>query len=316
MIKKIGQQIQQIKHQPTVRVFLTHFKRANTGQAAPMLAYYGLLALFPAIIAIGAMLPYIGLTVDTAINFVKQVVPSNINSVLIPLIRNVLGKQSVSLFSVGLLVTLWSLSVVIANFRNCVDKIYGVKKGRSTWLVRLISMGGILLLLLAQVVLMFFVAVSRPLLNTLVQLVPGTQNIITLIERAQWPVTIVLLLIGVSLLNYALLPKKGVQLKPLLIGSGLEVVAFLALTKLFGVYVSIAASRYSVYQAIGSIIILLIWLNLVATIALLGVVMIASLTKLNDIKLGEQPLPRPIIKRWHLPRKNLNGVNEHTDGTK
>lgn len=283
-MKRMTSWLATIKANKVLKAFKLYMQRANMGQSSPMLAYYSLLALFPAIIALGAILPYIGVDLNSTIRFVKQILPANISAVLIPLITSVLKQQSVSLFSIGLLVTLWSLSQVIANFRNRAEVIYGVKNVKATWLVRMISMGWILLLLLVQVILMVFVTLSRPFFDQLIRIVPDTTALIQTIERAQWPVTMVTLFVGITLINYAMIPTHRPRVKPLIIGSIIETIAFLVLTQAFGLYVKLAANRYTFYQAIGSIIILLIWLNLVAMIALLGVVIIATLTSLADQK--------------------------------
>lgn len=300
--------IKKLQKNQIVKTFSAHMKRANIGQASPMLAYYSLLALFPGIIALGALLPYLGVNLASTIAFVEQIVPANVSAVIVPLITAVLKRQSVSLFSIGLIVTIWSLSQVIANFRNRVETIYGVKKVKAAWLMRFISMGWILLLILAQVIWMVFVTVSRPFFDQIIAILPNTTNLIQTIEKAQWPITIVALMVGITLINYAMMPTHRPRLKPLLAGSAIEMLLFLGLTQVFGLYVKVAANKYTFYQAIGSIIILLIWLNLVATIALIGAVCIASLTEIADKKAGtntfERPTSiRPVIKRLRLPQK-------------
>lgn len=316
-MQKIKSWLTIIKTNRVVQEFKIHMQRANLSQSSPMLAYYSLLALFPAIIALGAILPYIGVDLNSTIVFVKQLVPANISAVLIPLITSVLNQQSVSLFSIGLLVTLWSLSQVIANFRNRAEVIYGVKNVKATWIVRMISMGWILLLLLAQVVLMLFVSLSRPFFDYIIRILPDTTGLIQLIERAQWPVTMVTLIIGITLINYAMIPTRRPRMKPLIIGSSIETIAFLGLTQAFGLYVKLAANRYTFYQAIGSIIILLIWLNLVASISLLGVVVIATLTTLADEKYqtntfanAQGQLSNQIKAKMHLVKHTTNDKRE------
>lgn len=93
--------LQAIQAQPTIKVFLKYLQRAELGQASPMVAYYSLLALFPAIIALGAILPYIGINIDDTLLLVETALPSNVNTVLIPLIQSVLKRQSVSIFRWG-----------------------------------------------------------------------------------------------------------------------------------------------------------------------------------------------------------------------
>lgn len=155
------------------------------------------------------------------------------------------------------------------------------KKGKSPWLTRLISIGWIIGVIVVQTVVMFFIAISKPLLDEVINFFPTTRELIEVIEKAQWPVVIIVLLLGVMLINYAM-PAKRPHWRALLAGSTIEVAAFLALTQVFGLYVKIAANKYTFYQAVGSIIIMLIWLNLVAMISLLGPCLWRRLTKFGD----------------------------------
>lgn len=300
-----------IKNNQVIKTFSRYYKRANIKQVSPMLAYYSLLALFPAIIALGALLPYIGFDMDSTIQFLKQFLPKNINDVLIPLINGLLDNRSVSLFSVGLVVTLWSLSKLFANLKGSVEEIYGVKKVKSTWILRIISTFWIIGILLVEVLLMFLLAISKPIFEEILKILPATKQIIDIIQKAQWPLVILVLLIGGIVVNYAMMPIKKPKLKPLIFGTIIEVIAFLGLTQVFGLYVKYAAKSYSFYQAVGGIIILLIWFNLVATIVLFGTVCIATLTKLADIKDGTKTLPsenkikKLAIKHFNLPNKDL-----------
>lgn len=317
MLKKIRSWLAAIQAAPPIKIFMTYLKRAELGQASPMVAYYSLLALFPAIIALGAVLPYIGININDTLLLVQTAVPSNVNAVLVPLIEAVLKRQSVSIFSVGLLVTLWSLSQVIAIFRTRIQQIYGEKKVKSTWLMRLISVGWIIGVIIIQTVVMFFIAISKPLFQQVVNIFPKTAEFINIVQKAQWPVVIAVLLFGVMLINY-MMPAKRPDWRALLAGSALEVAAFLALTQVFGLYVKIAANKYTFYQAIGSIIIMLIWLNLVATISLLGAVFVATFNQLWRPSMPAEDNisnPRWGITRWK--RKQWESLKENKKhGTK
>lgn len=291
------QVIKKILGNKTLKLFIEYFNRADISNASAVIAYYALLALFPAVIVIGSMLPYLGIKLNSALAYLKTVLPVNIYTVLEPIIRSILGRQGVGLFSVGLIVTIWSLSKLVALFRQRLDVIYDVKSNRPAILGRFVSMVWIVAVIAVIGTLMFLTTISKTLLTHL-EALHGAEKWVRVIESAKWPVVIVILFLGVLLLNYAL-PAKRPRFKWALLGSGIEVAAFLALTQVFGFYVSIAAARYSFYQAIGSIIILLIWLNLVAVIALVGATIVAILNHNDTVaRLDKEKRAESINGNW------------------
>ncbi|WP_165964827.1 YihY/virulence factor BrkB family protein [Periweissella cryptocerci] len=305
--------IKKILGNKTLKLFIEYFNRADISNASAVIAYYALLALFPAVIAIGSMLPYIGIKLSSALAYLKTAVPVNIYTVLAPIIKSILGHQGVGLFSVGLIVTLWSLSKLVALFRQRLDIIYDVKSNRPAILGRFVSMIWIIAVIALMGTLIFLTTISKTVLTHL-EALKGAERWVHLVEGAKWPVVIVILVLGVLLLNYAL-PAKRPRFKWALIGSMIEVVGFLALTQVFGFYVSIAASRYSFYQAIGSIIILLIWLNLVAEIALVGATIIAILNHNDTMARLEKERKAEIVndnwgKTHFLKRDERHEVNK------
>lgn len=281
------EKIKQLTQNKWIKLFQEYFLRADIGNSSAIIAYYSLLSLFPAIIALGAILPFLGIDINHSLELLKTAVPTNIYQVLTPIIRSVLSRQSVGLFSVGIVVTLWSLSKVVAAFRQRLDIIYNVKKRQSTILVRFISMAW----LIATVGVLGIIIVITSLSNLILEQLATFKELrpwLHIIQNAKWPVVFAILIIGVMILNYAL-PAKRPKFKWALLGSVMEVIGFLGLSQLFGIYVNLAASKYSFYQAIGTVIILLIWLNLVASIALFGATIIAILNHENNTEQQDNP---------------------------
>src|SRR5699024_11362672 len=49
--------------------------RVDIITASSSIAYFGLLSIFPAIVILGTLLPYLGLTIDTALKYAQTAVP-------------------------------------------------------------------------------------------------------------------------------------------------------------------------------------------------------------------------------------------------
>ena len=77
-----------------------------------------------------------------------------------------------------------------------------------------------------------------------------------------------------SLFNY-LIPAEKMQWKPVILGSFIEIVLLLLLNSGFGIYSKYALKNASFYQSLGSLLVLLIYLNLVAMVMVVAQILIA-----------------------------------------
>ena len=109
----------------------------------------------------------------------------------------------------------------------------------------------------------------------------------------------------------AALPAKRIALKPLIIGSGIEVVLMIILNYSFGWYAQFTVKNVGFYQSLGSLLVLIVYLNLIGTIMVIGQILIAWLEGLFATSLNpEDPVPtaakRPAAQR--RPDGNLRKI--------
>ena len=103
---------------------------------ASSLAYSWLLAIFPFLIFLLTLLPYLPDPViveakEQLPNMLKQWLPDNAANTLWKNIENVLTRPRTGLLSVGLLVTIWAASGGMNMTMTALDKCYEVEKGRA-----------------------------------------------------------------------------------------------------------------------------------------------------------------------------------------
>ncbi len=103
----------------------------------------------------------------------------------------------------------------------------------------------------------------------------------TILAQSQWIVSLGSWLMLV-LLNFLLPTKEArTKLRYVLVGSFIEVGLLTLLNKGFTFYAKFALGRYDFYQSISSIIVVLIWLNLIASILVAGYVIIHWLSEFH-----------------------------------
>src|SRR5215218_7618881 len=185
---------------------VTEFKDDNLTDWAAALTYYGILAIFPALLALVSVLGLIG---DSAtqplIDNLGKVAPGPAKDIFTSAIENLQKSQGAAgiLFIVGLAISLWSASGYVAAFMRASNAIYDVEEGRPIWKTLPTRVGTTIVLL----VLLAIVAVAVTLSGGLAKEVGGVLGLsdtaITVWNIAKWPVLLVVVSFMFALLYWA-----------------------------------------------------------------------------------------------------------------
>lgn len=266
------EKIKKVMKNPNIKLLMVLIKRVDIPNASAAIAYYAMLAIFPMIIVAAALLPLFGITTDVALDYLQTALPRTIYQMVVPIVKSILSQSGVGALSLSLVVTLWSLSRVIVTVRNAQNQIFDYEPKNVAIIERLISLLWMVVVLGAMGALVVLASIGSMILSVL----PIDQMFVQRLESAKLLIVFLGLFFGMGLFNWVL-PGKKPRLIWALVGTAVEVVALLLLSKLFGYYVAIAGRTYSFYQAVGSVIILLIWLNLIATVIMLSTLVTAFL---------------------------------------
>ncbi len=242
---------------------------------AAALTYYGLMALFPALIA---MVSIIGLFADpqstakTLTDIVTQIGPSSGAKTFEGPIRSITSNQSAAgiLFVVGLAISLYAASGYVGAFARASNVIYEVEEGRSTLKLKPLQM----LIALGMVILVALLGLALVLTGPVVQAVAdplGIGSTATGIWNiAKWPVLIFVALFLVDVLYYST-PNARLRGFPWVTpGSVLAVVVWLVASGLFAFYVANFGSYDKTYGTLGGIIAMLVWMWITNLALLIG----------------------------------------------
>src|SRR5690606_20591186 len=119
---------------------LRAFQRDNCSDLAAALTYWTILAMFPAIIVVVALVRLVATgpeAVDAIMGVIGELAPDAATGELEPRIRELVGQRSGAglLLSFGLLGALWSASAYLRAFTRAANMIYGVREGRPFYLL-------------------------------------------------------------------------------------------------------------------------------------------------------------------------------------
>ncbi|WKF84274.1 YihY/virulence factor BrkB family protein [Lacticaseibacillus pantheris] len=260
------------------------YSDAEIGTRAASVTYYTVLSLFPLLITVGNLLPVFGLSYSNISQYLAQVIPSRIMTWLNPIIKGLLTSTSGGVLSIGAVATLWTASLGITELKNGYNRVYGVKPAQNFIIKRLVSM----LLLLALVLVMGAVLLSftfgSQFLEWLVPVIGLDDTWLQTFNDWRWPVTLVAVVTVIIIVDYAL-PNVKTKLRYVLPGALFSVVTLLAVSQLFTLYMRYFGTRYSSYGTIGTVMVLMLWLDLSAMLLIIGA--------LINAMVGEYYLGRP-----------------------
>src|SRR5690348_232015 len=167
------------------------FQADNLTDLAAALTYYGVLAIFPALVVIVSVLGLIGNSAtQPLIQNLETVAPGPAKHIFTSAIHNIQSGQGTAgvLFVVGLLGALWSASGYIAAFMRASNIIWDVEEGRPIWktipLRLIVTLITVLLLTLAAIAVVFTGALARQVGNVIG--VGGSA--VSIWDIAKWPV--------------------------------------------------------------------------------------------------------------------------------
>ena len=278
MLNQMKKQFDIIYKRYHLAVLKDLFDRAQIGYVGPTFAYYALLTIFPTIMSVVMLISITNVNHKDMIAVVSSILPQNIQVIVLPILRSVLSSTHLTLLSFSVPFTLWTVSQVLAVFRMSFNRIADVEEHISGLLTRVWSFLWLLLIIAAFGVLM----IGSNILAIVVRYIPGSQVQNIIISGSKWFIWLGMFLLLV-MLNYFLPTKMGrAPIKWVALGSFIELIMLNLLNVGFTWYAQVGIKQYNFYQSIGSIIVLLIWLNLIGTILVLGYVLIQWFNMINQ----------------------------------
>jgi membrane protein len=243
--------------------------RMTTGAAA--LAYYLTLALFPALIFLLSILPFLPVhDIDKGImDLLRQVMPGEAADMVRTVVEDITTKRKGGLTLLGLLGTIWAASSGVAAVMNELNVTYDVKEGRPWYKVRGIAIGltfGLGLLIVGALLLVVLGESIHPTIANAL----GTSPIIgSAFQALKWVIVVGALLFAFAVAYY-FGPDVEQSFKYITPGSVFGTAVFILASLGFKAYVVNFGNYSATYGSIGAVIVLMLWLYVSGAVFLLG----------------------------------------------
>ncbi|WP_345694805.1 YihY/virulence factor BrkB family protein [Kitasatospora terrestris] len=266
---------------------------------AAALTYYGVLAIFPALLVLVSLLGLIGAgTTETLLDNVQALAPGAVRDVLhdaITQLRSSPGTGGV-VAVVGLAGALWSASGYIGAFMRAGNAVYDIREGRPVWKTTPLRIGLTLLTMLLLVVCAGIVVLTGQVARWAGDLLGIGRTALAVWGVVKWPVLVVLVTFLIALLYWAAPNVRGRSLRWITPGSTLAVLLWLALSGGFAAYVANFASYNRTYGTVAAVIVFLVWLWLTNLAVLLGLELDAELAREQAVLSGMPPGEEPYVE--------------------
>ncbi|MFV2013118.1 MULTISPECIES: YihY/virulence factor BrkB family protein [unclassified Micromonospora] len=278
------------------------FARDNCVDWAAALTYYGVLALFPSLIVVVALVGLVSdgeRTVDTVVGLAEELGAGAVvgDEGFVDIIDGVVDQRSSAgvLLSFGLVAALWSASGYVRAFTRAANAIYGVAEGRPFYRLQPQQLGltaaGLVLLALVAVMLI----VSGPVTDALGDRLGLGQAPRTAWSLLKWPVLITIVTTLLSLLYWFAPNVRQPKLRWLAVGGAVTLLLAAVASAGFGTYVAYFGSYDVTYGSLGAVIAFLVWLYLTNLAVMLGVEINAAVQRGRAAQAGESEPADPVL---------------------
>ncbi len=293
-------ELQGTSKRETLKRTVKEFLADDITDRAAALTYYGVLALFPALIALVSILGLVGESAtQPLIDNLNEVAPGPAREILTGAIEGIAGSQGSAgaAFVVGLVLALNAASGYIGAFTRASNAIYDVEEGRPVWKRKPMQIGITLLLLILLALIAVGVTVTGPVAEEVGKLVGAGDTAVTAWGIAKWPVILALVSFLFAFLYWAAPNVKQPGFRFISPGGLVAVLLWVVASALFAFYVANFGSYNKTYGSLGGVVAFLVWLWITNIAILLGAEFNAELQRSQQVEAGrDAPLDQPFLE--------------------
>lgn len=269
------------------KIFLHNIHEDEIFDRANSVAYNFILAIFPTIIFLFTLIPYATvyfpeITNESIIAFIGDFAPENMTQVISGTVLDIVNNQRGGLLTFGFVLALWLATNGMAGLMRAFNACYRTVDRRNYFRTRFTAVGltlmlsvvlfmAIILLVVGQVVIQYFTTHVHDLAKLNLD-----DLSIYFILMLRFLVIFIVFFIAISCIYY-FGPAVHYNWNFFSVGSLVAALACIGITYGFSYYVANFGSYNKVYGSIGTLIALMIWIQLMTMVLLFGYEINASL---------------------------------------
>ncbi len=281
-----------------VKRTVREFGDDNLTDWAAALTYYGVLSIFPALLALISILGLFGTSATgPLLDNVGAFTPGAAKDIVTAAIENLEKSQGAAgfLFVLGLAGAIWAASGYIGAFIRASNVVWDVKEGRPIWKTIPLRLGITVVMLVLLAVTALAVVVTGPLAERVGDLVGLGNTAVLIWDIAKWPILVVIVSFMFALLYYAAPNVRQPGFRWVSPGGVLAVLLWIVASAVFALYVANFGSYNKTYGSLGGLIVFLVWLWISNIAVLLGAEFNAEVERGRQIEAGHPEEEEPFL---------------------
>ena len=299
---------------------LREFGDDHATDLAAALTYYGVLAVFPALLAFVSLVGIFGDpedTTDAVLDLLVGFVPAGtVDAVRDLLVDLTSSPASGFALIAGIVIALWSASGYVGAFSRAMNTIYEIDEGRPFWKLRPMNLAVTVIAIVVAVVAAALVATAGPVAEQIGAALGLGGAVVAVWDVLRWVLLALLAIALIAVLYYATPNVKQPKFRWMSIGALIALAVWAIASVAFGIYVANFASYNDTYGSIGSVIVFLLWVWISNLALLFGAEVDAELERGRQLQAGiaaEEELqlpPRDTRKSEKAAEKREEDIEE------
>jgi membrane protein len=288
---------------------IREYRADNLTDWAAALTYYGVLSIFPALIALVSILGLVGHSAtQPLINNLDKLAPGPARQIFSSALHNLQHSRGAAgvLFIVGIAGAVWSASGYISAFMRASNAIYDIEEGRPFFITIPVRLAVTVVLLALLAISAVAVVLTGGLATQVGKLLGIGGTAVTVWDIAKWPVLFLIVSFMFSILYWASPNVRHPGFRWLSPGGVFAVAVWVIASGLFALYVANFGSYNKTYGALAAVVIFLVWLWLSNLAVLLGAEWNAELERGRRIEAGHPAQEEPFVEPRMRPKSERN----------
>ena len=280
----------------TLKATVQEFQRDDALGLAAQLAYYLILALFPFILFLVAVVDAFSSSspqfVNELFDYLRRVMPAQVFDLIQTYTERTLRNEDTApgLLSVGILGTIWAASGAFSALINALNRAYDVQETRPFWKVKLIAILMTLGLSVLVIVGVLLLVAGPSIGRTIAEVFTLDDEFMLVWGIARWPSALLFMVATVALLFY-FAPDAGQPFRWITPGGFVGIALWVLASVAFNLYLGSDFNTYNAtYGSIGTVIVLLLYLYISSLTILFGATLNATLVRMKEEISGERIL--------------------------
>jgi membrane protein len=265
---------------------------------AAALTYFGILSLFPMLLALVSVLGVIGPSAtQPLLDNLSSVAPGPAKEILTNVLTSLESSQGGSTVAllIGLAAAIWAASGYIGAFMDASNNVWDAPEGRPIWKKIPVRIAITVVLLVLLTITALGIVFTGPVAQEFGDIIGLGDTFVTVWGFAKWPILLLMVSFMISLLYWACPNVKQPGFPWVTPGGLLAVILWLLASGLFAFYVANFSSYNKTYGSLGGVIVFLVWLWITNIIILLGAEFNSEMERSKAIQEGHPPDKEPYL---------------------